>query len=259
MEVALVLFGSLAVGLCIGIPIAVAIGWSVLISFAYTSMPLAAMAQRMYSAVDSFTLMAIPFFMLAGALIEIGGMSRRLVRFAMSVVGTFSGGLAHVQVLASAFFAALSGSSPATIAAIGSALIPEMKKEGYPSDFAAAVQSVSGTIGTIIPPSIPMVVYGVVANQSIGQLFAAGFIPGILYGLAIMTLIYVISKKRGYKGNRTFSKSEVWLSFKDAIWALLVPIIILGGIYSAGYLLLLKPGRWQRFMACLPGFLFIKS
>ncbi|KJS83663.1 MAG: C4-dicarboxylate ABC transporter permease [Peptococcaceae bacterium BICA1-8] len=232
MSVALVLFGSLVAGLAIGIPIAVAIGMSVLISFLFVDMPLAAMAQRMYASVNSFTLLAIPFFMLAGSLMETGGMSRRLVRFANSIVGTLAGGLAHVQVLASCFFAALSGSSPATTAAIGSALIPEMKRKGYPPEFSAAVQSISGTIGTIIPPSIPMVVYGVVANESIGKLFAAGFIPGLIYGGSFMVLIYFISKKRGYVSAEKFSGKECWVSFKEAIWALLVPIIILGGIYS---------------------------
>jgi len=232
MTVAGVLFGTLVVGLALGIPIAVAIGMSVLISFCSVGMPLAAMAQRMYAAVNSFTLLAIPFFMLAGSLMEVGGMSRRLVRFANSLVGILAGGLAHVQVLASCFFAALSGSAPATTAAIGSALIPEMKKKGYPAEFSAAVQSIAGTVGTIIPPSIPMVVYGVVANESIGKLFAAGFIPGLMYGLGLMILIYFISKKRGYVSAGKFSAHECWVSFKDAIWALLVPIIILGGIYS---------------------------
>lgn len=232
MSVALILFGSLFTGLAIGIPIAVAIGMAVLITFNIVDLPLAALAQRMYASVNSFTLLAIPFFMLAGSLMEIGGMSRRLVRFANSIVGMLAGGLAHVQVLASCFFAALSGSSPATTAAIGSALIPEMKRQGYPAEFSAAVQSVAGTIGTIIPPSIPMVVYGVCANESIGKLFAAGFVPGLLYGLGLMVLIYFIAKKRNYGSAVKFSGREVWDSFKDAIWALLVPIIILGGIYS---------------------------
>ncbi len=232
MTIAAVLFGSLVIALILGVPIAVSIGLSVVVSFIFSDMPLAAMAQRMYAGVNSFTLMAIPFFMLAGALMEVGGMSRRLVRFANSLIGMLAGGLAHVQVLASCFFAALSGSSPATTAAIGSALIPEMSKRGYPREFSAAVQSIAGTIGTIIPPSIPMVVYGVVANQSIGKLFAAGMIPGLLYAFSLMTLIYFISKKRQYGSAVEFSAKECWVSFKDAIWALLVPFIILGGIYS---------------------------
>lgn len=232
MDVALVILFSMTIAFCIGLPIAVAIGWAALISFIYTSMPLAAMAQRMFTSVDSFTLAAIPFFMVAGALMEIGGLSRRLVRFAMALVGTLPGALAHVQIVSSCFFAAISGSSPATTAAIGSALIPEMEKEGYPKEFSAAVQSVAGTIGTILPPSIPMVVFAVIANVSVGKLFLAGIIPGLLYALALMVVVHYKAKKYGYKSNKAFSGREVWLSFKDAIWALLVPFIILGGIYS---------------------------
>ncbi len=232
MSIGLILFIALIVGLGLGVPIAVAIGMSVLISFIVVGLPMEAAVQRMYAAVDSFTLMAIPFFMLAGSLMEGGGMSKRLVRFANSLVGTFAGGLAHVQVLGSCFFAALSGSSPATTAAIGSALIPEMTKKGYPPAFSAAVQSVAGTIGPIIPPSIPMVVYCVIASESIGEIFAAGVLPGLLYGGALMVLIYIIAKKNKYGTTEVFALREVWDSFKDAIWALLVPLIILGGIYS---------------------------
>jgi len=232
LSIGLILFIALIVGLGLGVPIAVAIGMSVLISFIVVGLPMEAAVQRMYAAVDSFTLMAIPFFMLAGSLMEGGGMSKRLVRFANSLVGTFAGGLAHVQVLGSCFFAALSGSSPATTAAIGSALIPEMTKKGYPPAFSAAVQSVAGTIGPIIPPSIPMVVYCVIASESIGEIFAAGVLPGLLYGGALMVLIYIIAKKNKYGTTEVFALREVWDSFKDAIWALLVPLIILGGIYS---------------------------
>lgn len=230
--IALILFGLLIFNLAIGVPIAVAIGVSTLITFVYVGFPLSALAARMFAGVNSFTLLAIPFFMLAGALMSEGGMSRRLVRLANSIVGTLPGGLAHVQVLASMFFAALSGSSPATTAAIGGALIPEMNKKGYPKKFTAAIQSVAGTVGTIIPPSIPMVAFGVAGSLSIGKLFAAGFIPGILYGASLMIVIYFVSKKRHLISAATFSYKELWISFKDAIWALLVPVIILGGIYS---------------------------
>jgi len=229
--IAIILFGLLVFNLAIGMPIAVAIGMTALIVFLYIGFPLAALAARMFAGVNSFTLLAIPFFMLAGSLMSEGGMSKRLIRFANAIVGILPGGLAHVQVLASMFFAALSGSAPATTAAIGSTLIPEMSKKGYPREFSAAVQSVAGTVGTIIPPSIPMVVFGVVGAQSIGKLFAAGFIPGIIYGLALMIIIYFISKKRKYVSTTKFSYKECWISFKESIWALLVPIIILGGIY----------------------------
>jgi len=230
--IALVLFSSLVVFLLLNVPIAIAIGLASLTGFLYSGIDLMAVAQRMLASVNSFTLLAIPFFMLAGSLMQTGGMSRRLVRFANSMVSTLPGGLGHVQVLASMFFAALSGSSPATTAAIGSALIPQMKEKGYPPEFAGSIQAVSGTIGTIIPPSIPMVVYGVATGQSIGKLFAAGMIPGILMGAGLMVVVYYKSKKNNYGSIGRFSSSELWASFKDAIWALMVPIIILGGIYS---------------------------
>ncbi|MDL2226165.1 TRAP transporter large permease subunit [Deltaproteobacteria bacterium OttesenSCG-928-M10] len=230
----IVLFGALFFFLGYGIPIAVAIGFATLVTFIFSDVPVLIMVQRLYAGIDSFTLMAIPFFMLAGALMETGGMSRRLVRFANALVGTIAGGLAHVQVLGSSFFAALSGSSPATTAAIGAALIPEMNKQGYPKNFSAAVQAVAGTIGTIIPPSIPMVLFAVCANVSIGKLFMAGMIPGIIYGFGLMCMIYYIAKKEKFaqQSAAKFSFKELWDSFKDAVWALLVPVIILGGIYT---------------------------
>lgn len=229
---AFVLFSSLIGFLILNIPIAVAIGLASVVGFVYSGIDLLAVAQRMLGSVNSFTLLAIPFFMLAGSFMQVGGMSKRLVRFAHALVSTLPGGLAHVQILASMFFAALSGSSPATTAAIGSALIPQMEEKGYPPDFSGAVQAVAGTIGTIIPPSIPMVVYGVASGQSIGKLFIAGFIPGILMGFMLMVIAYVISKKRGYGSTEKTSPGEVWASFKESFWALMVPIIILGGIYS---------------------------
>ena len=235
MTISIILFGGLIAFLLLGFPISIAIALATLIGFIVSDVSIIQMVQKMYSAVNSFTILAIPFFMLAGSLMESGGMSRRLVRFANSLVCWLSGGLAHVQVLASCFFAALSGSAPATTAAIGGSLIPEMKKEGYPPEYAAAVQAVAGTVGPIIPPSIPMVVYGVFAGQSIGALFAAGVIPGLLYGLGMMIVIYFTSKKNNFGYKKKFEAKEVWISFKDAIFALFVPIIILGGIYSGKF------------------------
>jgi len=232
MGVGIVLFFVLILALILGIPIAVSIGLSVWVSFLYLGFPATAIVQRMFAGSNSFTLLAIPFFMLAGSVMAGGGMSARLTRLADSAVGMLQGGLAHVQVVASMFFAALSGSSPATCAAVGAILIPEMKKRGYPGGFSAAVQSVASTVGPIIPPSIAFVVYGVVGCQSIGKLFIAGILPGILYGILIMIVIYFIAKKRNYPRAKSFSIKEFWVSFKEAIWALLVPIIILGGIYS---------------------------
>jgi len=226
------LFTSLVIFLILGVPIAISIGLAALIGFLYEGVNLLAYAQKMISSVDVFTLLAIPFFMLAGSLMQSGGMAARLIRFANSLVSFLPGGLAHVQIMGSMFFAALSGSSPATTAAIGKVLIPEMVEKGYPKEFSAAVQAVSGTIGVIIPPSIPMVIFGVISGQSIGKLFAAGFIPGILIGLGLMSVVFFICRKHNYGFVGTFSLSEVWISFKYSIWALLVPIIILGGIYS---------------------------
>ncbi|TDT61906.1 TRAP transporter large permease [Fonticella tunisiensis] len=229
-----ILLTSFVVFVVLGLPIAVVLGLSSAIALALTSnIPLAVVAQRMFTATDSFPLMAIPFFMIAGALMERGGISRRLINFANKIVGSLPGGLALVGVLTCMFFAAISGSGPATVAAIGTILIPAMVKEGYDVGFAAAVMAIAGSIGIIIPPSIPMVTYGVIGGVSIGSLFLGGFGPGIVVGLSLMVVAYYISKKRGYGNkNEKFSWSGLWKTFIDAFWALLMPVIILGGIYG---------------------------
>ena len=234
MEAPAILFSALIISLALKIPIAVAIGIATMITGWYTGLGMETVVSRIFAAVNSFPLLAIPFFMLAGALMQEGGMSRRLVRLAKALVGWLPGALAHVQVVASAFFAALSGSSPATTAAIGSVMIPEMKKEGYPKDFSAAIQSISGTIGTIIPPSIPMIIFGVTAGESIGALFAAGMVPGILKAVGLMAFVGFVSHKKGYgvESKIDISGGEAWQAFKESFFSLLVPIIILGGIYS---------------------------
>ena len=234
MEIGLVLFICLIVLLLGGIPIAACIGGAAVVTMVVADLPLLNFASKVYSSVNSFTLMAIPFFMLAGSLMATGGMSKRLIRLASSLVGWITGGLTHVMILASAFFAALSGSAPATCAAIGGMMIPEMGKKGFPPEFSAGVQCVAGTIGPIIPPSIPMVVYAISAGESVGELFAGGVIPGIIYAICMMVVAGWICKKKGFgKESMTkFSGHEAWEAFKDSIWALLVPVIILGGIYS---------------------------
>lgn len=234
MHAGVVLFICLFVLLLGGLPIAACIGGATLIAFLVNGMPIMNFASKIYASTNSFTLMAIPFFMFAGSLMATGGMSRRLIRFASSLVGWITGGLVHVMILASAFFAALSGSAPATCAAIGGMMIPEMTKKGFPAEFSAGVQCVAGTIGPIIPPSIPMVVYAVSAGESVGEMFAGGVIPGILYALLLMIVSGFICKKKGFgaESKVEFDSKEVWASFKDSIWALLVPVIILGGIYS---------------------------
>ena len=234
MSTGVILFICLFVLLLGGLPIAACIGGATLIAFIAGGLPMMNFASKVYASINSFTLMAIPFFMFAGSLMANGGMSRRLIRFASSLVGWVTGGLVHVMILASAFFAALSGSAPATCAAIGGMMIPEMKKKGFPAEFSAGVQCVAGTIGPIIPPSIPMVVYAVSAGESVGEMFAGGVIPGIIYAAMLMVVSAIICKKKGFgeESKVKFDSHEVWLAFKDSIWALLVPIIILGGIYS---------------------------
>ncbi len=189
--------------------------------------------QRMFAGVDSFPMMAIPFFMLAGALMDTGGISTRLVRFSNYLVGWIQGGLAHVVIVASCFFAGITGSAVADASAIGSTLIPLMKKRGFPVLFSATVVAAAGVVGPIIPPSIPMVIYGVMAGVSIGALFMGGFIPGIMIGLGLMAVVYVQAKKHGYPREavrptvREFIEAAI-----SAFGAILMPLIILGGIFG---------------------------
>ena len=232
LTVTLILFSLLLLLLFLNVPLVVSIGLPTALIMLGSGMKVATLAQRTYTSVDSFTLMAIPFFMLAGKLMEVGGMSKRIVRLADCLVGWMAGGLAHVIVVASAFFGALSGSAAATTAAIGSTLIPEMKKRGYPADFVAGIQAVAGALGVIIPPSITMIMYGVCSSTSIGKLFMAGIVPGIVLALFLMVTIAYQAKKRKISQMNTFTFKELGAAFLDAIPALLVPTIILGGIYG---------------------------
>lgn len=218
----------------LGFPIGISTGLATALTIIFFTpeISLQIIAQKAVTGLESFPLLAIPFFMYAGNLMGSGGMSRRLVDFAESLVGAIAGGLALVTVLASAFFAALSGSAPATVSAIGSIMIPEMEKRGYARSFSAAVSACSGIIGVLIPPSIPFVVYSIVARTSIGDMFIAGIIPGLMFTAALMGICYIISKKRGYVGKPADQRKPLWTAFKDAIWALFTPVIILGGIYT---------------------------
>lgn len=229
------LFILLAVFVTISLPIGIALGLATLITVLFaTNINPVIIAQYSFTALDSFTLMAIPFFMLAGNFMRYGGVSKRLLNLADHLVGFVTGGLGMVTTLTAMFFAAISGSGPATVSAIGSFMIPAMEK-GYDKGYAAALTSAAGTIGVIIPPSIPFVVYGVVTGTSIGDLFLAGILPGILIGVFIMILNYFTAKKNGWVGSgvRPTFKSVI-KAILDAFWALLSPMIILGGIYS-GY------------------------
>lgn len=233
------LFLLLAVFFLISVPIAVSLGFSSLIVLEVKDMPLITIAQKTFEGLDSFTLLAIPFFILAGNIMTTGGISTRLMNFANALVGWMRGGLGSVAVLTSMLFATMSGSSSATTAAIGSTLIPAMEKKGYPKKFAAAVCGSSGELGSIIPPSIAMIVYGMTANVSIGSLFLAGLIPGVIVGISLILTVVIIARIKGFDAVTSVDKGEwvknVLKAFKDAFFALLMPVIILGGIYLGWY------------------------
>lgn len=220
--------------LLLNVPICVSIGVTcAAYSLIYGGVNPSYIATSMFTSCDSFPLMAVPFFILAGALMEGGGLSKRLVGLGDALVGHFTGGFAIVTVICCAFFGAISGSAPATVAAIGSIIVPTMIERGYDRDFSLALIACSGCLGILIPPSIPMVMYGVSVNASIGGMFLAGFGPGLLTALLLIMVAIYYSHKRGFKGNGLkFSFSRVGKAFIDAIWAILVPVIILGGIYG---------------------------
>ncbi|WP_067726106.1 TRAP transporter large permease [Oceanobacillus damuensis] len=229
----ILLFSLMILLFFINVPIAIALAISASFIFLIQGdVSLIVIMQRMFNSVDSFPLLAIPFFILAGKLMESGGISRRLIHFANVIFGRVNGGLAIVSIAACAFFAAISGSAAATTAAVGSILIPAMVKKGYDKSFSTAIQAAGGTIGVMIPPSVPLVLYGVTAGVSISELFIAGVIPGVLVTLSLMILVYVISLKQGYGGGETFTFKELTKAFFDAILAMLMPVIILGGIYG---------------------------
>ena len=216
-----------------GAPIGVGLGLSsAIVIYGMIKLPLVVVAQRMFTSVDSFSFMAVPFFMLAGAFMSSGGATKRILNFSNSLVGALSGGLALVVAVSGMFFAALSGSSAATTAAIGSAMIDEMEKRGYPKDFAAAVVAAGGTVGIVIPPSITMVVFGTVANVSVGDMFLGGFLPGIFMGLSMCVLSWWLCKRMGLRGEGKITLANIMKSFKECVWALLMPVIIMGGIYG---------------------------
>lgn len=189
-------------------------------------------AQRIFAGSNSFTMLAIPAFMLAGDIMSKGGLSKRLVSFADSLVGWISGGISLVSIVACTFFAAISGSSVATTAAIGGLMYPEMVERKYPEAYAAAVQAIGGTLGIVIPPSIVLVIYGNITETDVGQLLMAGILPGIVCCIALCVYAYFKAKKYNFPKSDKFSFKRFLVSFKDAIWALIMPIIILGGIYG---------------------------
>ena len=227
-----ILFGVFLSLIFLGIPIAFALMLASATVVLVQDMSLMVVAQRFFTSNDSFPFMAIPFFMLAGEVMTAGGASKRLVNLAAVFVGWITGGLAMVVTLTGMFFASLSGSSAATTAAIGGVLIPAMEEKGYDKDFTAAIVAAAGTTGIVIPPSITMVVFGVATQTSITQLFVGGILPGILMGVSMMVLTYVRAKKRNYAGIPSKSTKENLTTLREGLWALLMPVIILGGIYG---------------------------
>ena len=228
-----VLLTSFAFFLLIGVPIAFVLGLTPMAVLIYMGeTPLVLVAQRIFTGMDSPILMAIPFFILAGNLMSRGSMTRRLVTFCKILVGGVRGGLAHINVVISMIFAGITGAAVADTSAVGSILIPAMEKEGYDVDFAAAVTATSSTIGPVIPPSIPFIVYGVLGEVSIASLFLAGIVPGVMLGVFMMGVVWYYSKKRGYPKGQMPSFKEAMLSVKDASLVLIMPLIILGGILT---------------------------
>ena len=227
------LFISFLVLISINIPIGLALGAASAIAILWQGeMPLLIIPQRLFAGSDSFILLAIPFFMLAGQLMYTGGIARRLFHFCNVLLGHIIGALAHVNILVSMLFAGITGSAPADTSSIGSVLIPEMKRCGYDRDFSAAVTAASSIIGVIIPPSIPMVIFAVTTGIPLTRLFLAGFIPGIMVGLGLMLVSYFISRKNNYFSKKKFNWKEVWPAFIDGFWALFMPVIIMGGILT---------------------------
>ena len=229
----LALFILLFVFMFMGMPVAVALGLSSLLTimtFGHDS--LASLSLKLYETSEHFTLMAIPFFILAGAFMTTGGVARRMIRFAIATVGHLHGGLAIASVMACVLFAAVSGSSPATVVAVGSIVIAGMVRAGYTQSFAAGVICNAGTLGILIPPSIVMVVYGAVTETSVGALFMAGVVPGLLLGLVLMVAIYIVARVRNMPRQPRASLGEVLTAGRDSIWGLLLIVIILGGIYG---------------------------
>lgn len=227
------LFSALFIFLFIGMPISVCLGLSSMLAiFFFGNDSLASLSLKLFETSEHYTLMAIPFFILGGTLMSTGGVAKRLIRFAVACVGHIRGGLAIASVLACTFFAAVSGSSPATVVAVGSIMIAGMVNAGYPKKFAAGILCNAGTLGILIPPSIVMVVYCAVTEQSVGRIFLAGIVPGLLLATIMMTAIYIYARKTGLPASQKASFKEIVVSAKDAIPGFLLLVIIMGGIYG---------------------------
>ncbi len=229
----LFIFVLLIVLMLTGMPISIALGLTVLtFLFTMTEVPVQAVALKLFTGIEKFEIMAIPFFILAGNFLTHGGVARRMIHFATSMVGHWHGGLALAGVLACALFAAVSGSSPATVVAIGSILLPAMMKQGYPKSFGAGVVTTSGALGILIPPSIVMVMYSVSTNTSVGKLFMAGVVPGLMLAFLLGLTTWVLAKRQSYPRMARASWAERWRAFRDSVWGLLLIVVVMGGIYT---------------------------
>ena len=228
----LVIFGTLVGFLLLGVPIAISLGLTAVLTFVFLGegFVLTMVAQRMYSSTTAFTLLAIPFFILAGNLMNTGGITKRVFRFALALVGHLRGGLGHVNVVASMIFSGMSGAAVADAAGLGLVEMEAMTKSGYDRRFSAAITAASSTIGPVVPPSIAFVIYGSITGVSVGKLFLAGCTPGVLMGIALMVAVYFVSRRRNYPKEAMASFKELLSSAKEALLALGTPVIIIGGI-----------------------------
>ncbi|MFH2125433.1 MAG: TRAP transporter large permease, partial [Pseudomonadota bacterium] len=232
MEPGLVLFGLFLVLLFLGVPIAVALGSVACFVIWFFDQGVLAISPTFYANIAKFPLLAIPFFIMAGLILERCGISRRLVNLASLLVGPVPGGLAIVAVLVCVFFGGVSGSGPADAAAMGAVLIPAMTARGYDKAFTAGLVASAGSTAIIVPPSIALIIYGVITEVSVPALFAGGIFPGLIAGLSLIVPAVIISKRRGYGGERWGTGPEIWRAFKEAVWGLLAPVVILGGLYG---------------------------
>lgn len=228
----LLLFGLFVLFLLMGLPVAIVIGAATMTALHMDGTSLMAVPQQMFSGINSFALVAVPMFILAGDVMAQGEISKRLVAFADSLFGFIKGGLSIVSVFAGMFFAAISGSGAATTAAVGASLVPELKRKGYDPASAASLIAASGTIGVVIPPSVPMIIYAVIAQESVAKLFLNGFIPGVAMGVGLIIIAVIQGHRRAYPRGTALNLGTIWRTFVAASWGLMAPLIILGGIFS---------------------------
>src|SRR3989339_728730 len=230
---ALIIFALLACLMLTGMPISISLGLTVLtFLFTMTSVPIESVAMKLFTGIEKFEIMAIPFFILAGNFLTHGGVAKRMIHFASALVGHFTGGLALAGIVACGLFAAVSGSSPATVVAIGSILLPAMVRHGYPMKFGVGVIGTAGALGILIPPAIVMVIYAVSTNASIGKLFIAGIIPGLLLVSLLMLVTWIVARKNNYARLPKASFATLVRTFRESVWGLLLIVVVIGGIYS---------------------------